>query len=238
MLGARHRHAQARPAHGIAAAGVLFAALPARVGQGMDGDEMSAAIDAFPLHWPVGWARTEPHRRSSSGYQVTFGRARDELLRSIRLLGGHDIVISSNLPLKRDGMPYANSSEPLDAGVAVYWTQQQQPRVMACDCWAKTRDNIRAIGLAIEGLRAIERSGASQILERAFQGFAALPASTAIVRSWRDVLHLNGLPVTAADVLAAFKSRLPHCHPDTGGTNDAMVELNLARDEALKEVQS
>ena len=107
---------------------------------------------------------------------------------------------------------------------------------MACDCWRTVRDNLRAVGLTIDALRAIDRSGATQLLERAFTGFAALPESTTVVRSWRDVLHLNGQPITQRDVLEAFKRRLPLCHPDSGGSHDLMVELNRARDEGLREV--
>jgi curved DNA-binding protein CbpA len=34
----------------------------------------------------------------------------------------------------------------------------------------------------------------------------------------------------------AFRTRARKCHPDTGGSNEAMVELNTARDQALKEI--
>jgi hypothetical protein len=193
-------------------------------------------VDAYPLQWPVGWARTDRDERRAAIYQVSFARARDDMMRSVRLLGGTDIVVSSNIALRRDGRPYANQGEPVDPGIAVYWTQRNQPRVMACDCWRTTRDNIRAIGLAVDGLRAIDRAGASQILERAFVGFAALPASTPVIRSWRAVLHLNGAAVTRGDILDAFRRQLPFCHPDSGGSHDLMVELNRARDEALREV--
>jgi hypothetical protein len=197
-----------------------------------------STIDAYPLRWPVGWARTDRDERRSSIYQVSFARARDEVLRSVRLLGGHDIVISSDIALRRDGLPYANQGEPHDPGIAVYWTQRNQPRVMACDCWRTVRDNLRAVGLTIDALRAIDRSGATQLLERAFTGFAALPATAGDdgAPPWRDVLHLNGQPVTQRDVLEAFKRRLLFCHPDSGGSHDLMVELNRARDEALREV--
>lgn len=200
----------------------------------------TSTIDAFPLAWPVGWKRTERGKRSASSYQVTFGRARDELLRSIRLLGGRDVVISSNLPVKRDGMPYANSPEPMDPGIAIYWTQGKQPRVMACDCWAKVRDNLRAIGLAIEGLRAVERSGASQILERAFAGFAALPADAGAdgVPHWREVLEYGNPPADRERIDRHYRILARTAHPDAGGTTEQMVQLNRAREQALSEVRS
>jgi len=48
-----------------------------------------STIDAFPLRWPVGWTRTHHDDRRASIYQVSFARARDEALRSVRLLGVH-----------------------------------------------------------------------------------------------------------------------------------------------------
>jgi len=199
---------------------------------------MSAPVDAYPLAWPVGWERTASWQRKGAPYQVSFARARDELMRSIRLLGGTDVVISSNVPLRRDGLPYANVAEPRDAGVAVYWTQKRKPRVMACDCWSKVRDNLRAIGLAIDGLRAVERSGASQILERAFTGFAALPADAGAVGvpHWRDVLEYGNSPPTREAIDRHYRILAQDAHPDKGGSNERMVELNRAREQALREV--
>ena len=197
-------------------------------------------VDAFPLQWPVGWARTEGDQRRAAIYQVSFARARDDMMRSVRLLGGTDIVVSSNIALRRDGQPYANQAEPRDPGIAVYWTQRNQPRVIACDCWRTTRDNVRAIGLAVEGLRAVERSGASQILERAFQGFAALPATAGTAkpdRPWREVLRLNGHPISRDDIDAAYRRRVLEVHPDHGGTDEEFFEVVRARQLALQEVQ-
>ncbi|HEV7717191.1 MAG TPA: hypothetical protein VGO53_16455 [Steroidobacteraceae bacterium] len=204
----------------------------------------NAGIDAYPLYWPLDWKRTERFERQRSRYELTFVRARDEVSRSVRLMRGHDIVVSTNVPVRRDGLPLAGQREPDDPGVAVYWTQFSMskgstPRVMACDHWATVRENLRAMGLALEGLRAIERSGASQILERAFAGFAALPATTATpaARTWREVLHLNGLPVTRDDIDTAYKQRVLAVHPDHGGTDADFIEVCQAREQALREVQ-
>jgi hypothetical protein len=192
------------------------------------------AIDAYPLSWPIGWKRTKDWRRFDSRYHLGFARARAEVLHSLDLIGACDVVVSANVPLRRDGLPLANFIEPDDSGVAVYWTQKDQPRVMACDCWRRVRENLRAIGTALDALRAIERSGASQILERAFAGFAALPPSTTR-RAWREVLGLSGCP-TREQIDDAYRRRALQAHPDAGGGHEQMVELNRARDEALREV--
>jgi len=196
-------------------------------------------IDAYPLRWPVGWARTHRDDRRASIYQVSFARARDELLRSVRLLGGVDVVISSDIALRRDGLPYANQGEPADPGIAVYWSQNNQPRVMACDCWRTVRDNARAVGLTIDALRAIERSGATQLLERAFTGFAALPenAGSNGAPDWREVFCVSrDETLTRAQLEQLYRTLVRLAHPDVGGSVERMVQLNRARDAALREV--
>ena len=193
---------------------------------------------AYPLQWPIDWPRT-PRRRPNERYQVTFAQARDDLLHSLDVLGAKrsSIIISSNIPIRRDGIPYANYLEPQDPGIAVYWTQRRGkreiPRVLACDRWSRVRDNIRALGLSIDALRMLDRSGASQVLERAFQGFTALPGSR---RHWRQVLDLTFDGITEVEIREAYRSLARERHPDVGGSHEAMAELNAARDEALKEI--
>lgn len=210
---------------------------------------MSAVeIDAYPLTWPAGWPRTPDTRRVDTWrYKVTFADARDELARSVALLGGSTgsvisgIVISSNVPTRRNGLPFASYSEPSDSGVAVFWTEREgttsTPRAIGCDAWRKVRDNMRACGLAVDALRALRRSGASQVVERAFTGFAALPASTASTApDWRDVLGLRGT-VTREQLDATYKRLAVEAHPDRpGGSHERMSQINRARSDALREL--
>lgn len=200
-----------------------------------------STIDAFPLAWPLGWKRTPAGARKTAAYKVTMGQARDELLRGLRLLGAVDIVISSEVPVRRDGIPYSNYLEPDDPGVAVYWKRKGMPCVMACDQWRKVHQNVRALGLAVEGLRAIERSGASQILERAFTGFAALPTNAGDngAPHWRDVFCVSAEAVlNRAQMEELYRELARHAHPDQGGNVERMIELNRAREQALLEVAS
>jgi hypothetical protein len=202
---------------------------------------------AYPLQWPVGWARTSD-RKPRPAYRLSLAGARDEVYKSLRLLGAKDVVVSSNQELKRDGTMLANEQHVTDPGVAVYWTDAATgtPRVIACDKWPSVRENVRAIGLALEGIRAIERAGASEILDRAFQGFAALPASAGETkRHWRTVLNFSEkVPMSGSYTVIDYRSQIESAyralarkaHPDAGGSHEAMSELNRAREEALKEV--
>jgi curved DNA-binding protein CbpA len=49
------------------------------------------------------------------------------------------------------------------------------------------------------------------------------------------VLGLSGR-VSPADIEAAYRARVRDAHPDRGGDHLQMVELNLARQQALSEL--
>lgn len=192
---------------------------------------MSAPIEAYPLAWPDGWPRRQSWERKDSAYQVEFGKARDDLLRELRLMGARDVVLSSYVPLRRDGLPYANTSEPKDPGIAVYWTDRKgHPRVIACDVWRRVRENMRAVGIAIESIRSLERTGASEILERAFAGFARLPASS---DHW-GVLGIR--KASRAELDARYRELARQHHPDRGGDAAVMASINAAYKAAAAEL--
>ena len=192
----------------------------------------------YPLYWPEGYARTAPHRRQKAKYKVSPGMARDDLQRELGALGARRIVVSTNVPYRADGLPYANMRKPDDVGVAVYWTGKDGvERVIACDKWDTVEHNLRGVGLAVEHIRGLERTGASEILDRAFRGFAALPASTNSALPWRTVLeYAPGTRPTATELKDRYRHAASRAHPDAGGTNDQMVRVNAAYAEAKKEL--
>jgi hypothetical protein len=195
--------------------------------------------EAYPLYWPEGWPRTA--QRKNAPYAVNFIKARDDLATELRLLGGTKVVISTNVPIRRDSLPLANYAEPRDPGVAVYWWEgsgdKRIERVIACDQWVRVKDNLRAAGLAIAALRALKRSGASQILDRAFVGLTAL-AATNPRRTWREVFGWpESRAVTRENVETEYKNLAMLRHPDRGGTHEGIVELNAAYEQALAEMR-
>jgi len=104
---------------------------------------------AYPLHWPSGRPRVASWKRKRSRFKVRFAQARDEVIRELRLLGAKYVVISTNIPTRLDGLPYANFRAPEDPAVAVYFDYQKEAHVFACDKWDKVEDNLHAIGKSI-----------------------------------------------------------------------------------------
>lgn len=199
---------------------------------------MSFDVERYPLSWPTGQARTASHRRRDAAFKVEFARARDEMLHGITLLGGRQTVLSSNIPLRRDGLPYAGYSEPVDPGVAVYFDRcafergegprlDWKPFVIACDSYTRVRWNLRAIGVTIEALRSIQRHGASSMLEQAFTGFASLPAKRDGEPPWWETLGVVE-DASSKVVRDAYLELVRIHHPDVGGSDEAMVRVNKA----------
>lgn len=194
-------------------------------------------FEAYPLQWPSGRARTERWRRERAKFEVTFSRARDNIVAEIGRLAGRypdpQIVISTNVALRRDGLPLASQRVPQDPGVAVYFLYKKRQMSFACDRWEKIEHNMQAIAKTIEALRGIARWGTGNMLEAAFTGFTALPAPGA-KREWWEVL---GVPRNSRreDVRAAYRRLASTAHPDRpGGSHERMAELNAAQDAALR----
>lgn len=188
---------------------------------------------AFPLAWPNGWPRTptakrQPSRFSPNGLAVESMNTITELQR----LGARNAIISTNIELRRDGLPYSGRRSPDDPGVAVYFTYEGRQQCIPCDRWATAEENLRAIWKSIEALRSLERWGAKSFVDAAFTGFAALPAPGA-ARPWWHVLGVNE-NATADQIRAAYHEKAKTAHSDTGGSDAAMSALNVARDEGLR----
>ena len=192
-------------------------------------------MEAYPLQWPDYQPRTPDAHKRRSNFKVRFAPARDDAVKQIERLGGMNIVISSNLETRRDGLPYANCKEPKDAGVAIYFHYKRKAMVFACDKWETTTENIRAIGKTIEAIRGIERWGSSEMMEQAFQGFKALPAPKHT--NWRSIFNFdqNSSP-TAKELKRSFRGRAMEEHPDHGGDHDDWQKVQNAYEQAKIEL--
>jgi hypothetical protein len=194
--------------------------------------------EAFPLQWPAGRKRTEHWRREAARFDTTLGRARDNVVREVELLTGgrlgpeSNLVLSTNLELRRDGLPYANQRQPEDTGVAIYFTYKKREMSFACDRWLKIEHNMQAIAKTIEALRGIDRWGTGDMLEAAFTGFLALPAPTAPA-PWRSVLSVSATALLP-EVEAAYRNlrSIAHRSADT----DRFMAVNAAWEQAQREL--
>jgi hypothetical protein len=210
---------------------------------------------AYPLSWPEGWKRSKSRIGAAfnktrepvynQGQRVYQGKARLSVADAVRRvlaelermgIRDDDIIISTNVPLRLDGLPRSDQ-EPTDPGVAVYWQKKGQPamRCMAIDRYTRVADNLAAVAATLDAMRAIERHGGAEILNRAFLGFAALPEKAS--QPWRVVLGIEGA-ATLDLVESRFRALVKVHHPDAGGKDEDFWKLQQAREAARMELAS
>lgn len=187
--------------------------------------------DAYPLAWPPGVPRTVVPARSAFG-EVTISRATQELLWEIERMHGRLPVISTNLELRNDGLPYSKQRPISDHGVAVYFTRSGRQLVFACDRWDRIEHNMRAITKTIDAMRGIERWGSTDLMERAFMGFEALPPpDQAVVLSCWQILDLEP-GASEMEIERAYRTKAKSAHPDRGGSRQEWDQLRAAYEQA------
>jgi len=208
-------------------------------------------IDAYPLHWPTGWPRTDACTLKPGKFgtragpfgqvrDITIAEASQRVLAELGRMGidRQDVVISTNLTLRLDGLPRSGQAAPRDAGAAVYWWDNLAGarRVMAIDQYYRVEENLAAIAATLDAMRAIERHGGAQILDRAFTGFTALPAPSS-TKPWREVMIFGESTPTVEQLRQRYRELARTRHPDrAGGSDAAMSELNVALRQAEEEI--
>lgn len=215
---------------------------------------MNDNITRTPLAWPIWFKRTPPGARRAGAFRNHKTRGHNELLtvsqarlRVMHEIGAftkagryyrHDpktVVISTNLPVGRDGYPLSNQKRVEDPGVAIYFVLDGKERCIPCDTYIRVEDNLAAAAATIEALRTIERHG-SGMFEAAFSGFDALPSPETVSRpAWRDVLNYEGSDIHEAQL--KYQRARKAAHPDSnGGSSDAFHTIQQAWKDAQQEL--
>ena len=189
---------------------------------------MSSEQTRYPLSWPDRWRRTAFRERSrfrgNTGHH-SLETAVLFLQRELDALGASRCILSTNVPLRLDGIPGSNLAQPRDPGAAVYFQFKSRPMSLACDRWDRVECNVWAIAKHIEALRGQERWGVGS-LEQAFRGYQALPERSEIADWWTTL----GVPVNASrdQVRAAYANLAKRHHPDAGGEQENFLRVQRA----------
>jgi hypothetical protein len=186
----------------------------------------------YPLAWPENMARFKGGRQPGA-FKTTLAGAMTNVKDSLRRFGADsdkpvtEVVISSNVTL--------GENNPADPGVAIWFKWDGLSVCIPVDRYSKVEANLQAIHHIIEARRTELRHGTLALVRATFTGFAALPLPGK--RSWRAVLGIaEGTQVTKSVIETFYRDAARRAHPDAGGTNDQMAQLNTARDAALKEI--
>lgn len=195
-----------------------------------------ATVSPYPLQWPDNRDRIPANKRLRSPFRTSFQRAVENVQRSLRGFQKdagvriEHVVLSTNADLMND--------RPADPGAAVWFTLDGQWVAFAVDRFNDVAANVQAIHHIIEARRTELRYGGLEIVKQTFRSFTALPAPAgARKRSWREVLGFsaNYRPIQA-EIDRHYRDQARKVHPDAGGSDAQMAELNAARESALKEM--
>lgn len=202
---------------------------------------------------PLGlWGRpvTKP-RASSSRFRADWRSTLDLLGREVEFLDGRLVVLQVDVDegeLRLDGMLRARAKVGFP-GVRVSFESRFGPLTYATDAYEQQyhmdmpgwQANVRAVALALEALRAVDRYGVTSSGEQ-YRGWAAIAARAGEFDMTREqaaqlLAGEPGSPCTTADLLnnrdavvTAYRWLAKRHHPDVGGDAELFRRLTAARD--------
>lgn len=167
-----------------------------------------------------------PDRRYSP-FRASFGATMKVLARELEMLHAERIVLQiavSEGDLRIDGMPRANV-KAAHPGVILAFDSKWGPLQYATDEFQTWQDNLRAIALAMEALRKVDRYGVSKRGEQ-YKGWKAIPAST----DPADAIQTREQARAVLDAYGSVKDAIRSTHPDTGGDETEFRKVQRARE--------
>jgi hypothetical protein len=189
-------------------------------------------------HWPGKLTA----KRKRSLFSATYGKTLALLDAELRHLGARNVVLQVAIPaseIRLDGRPRvrATATHP---GVILSFDSKHGPLSYPCDRYDEWEDNLRAIALAMEALRTVDRYGVGRGNEQ-YTGYAALPAPAAgmgPLEAARLLSRYAGLPPEAIlgskeTAQAAYRTAALASHPDRGGDPEDFKRVQMARDLLL-----
>lgn len=187
--------------------------------------ELANLVTFRPLERPVG---TGPTRYSP--FKASWSKTVALLARELRLHGARKVILEVDLreqDIRQDGMPRAdrNARSP---GIVLSFeatavTGKPALRYEVCE-FSGWQDNMRAVALGLEALRAVDRYGVTRRGEQ-YAGWKALPTGT--VGSGGNEARGHVLIERAG---GDVKKALHDAHPDHGGNPDDFRDVIAARE--------
>ncbi len=193
----------------------------------------------LPAVWPTG-ERTPQHERQYGRFKAPYSRTLEQLTYELGALDAKEpIVLEAGYQpweIRLDGLPRAKA-KPSDPAVIVSFDSRVGPLRYGCDTYWSHEDNLRAIALALEALRAVDRYGVTKRGEQ-YQGWAALPPSgngemsreeaEAFIRHHGSERESDG--VLPLKVL--YRRAARRLHPDINADPAEWAKLDRARQAA------
>lgn len=185
--------------------------------------------------WPGEYTRI----RIVAPFTAKYLQTLDLLERELSQLRAKEIVLQAHIGwdgIRNDGWPKANASFS-NPGVVLTFVSRQGPLSFPCDRFRHWESNLRAIALALEALRKVDRYGVTRNAEQ-YAGWRKLGTPTGSMSKDEAAEYIAALagdkslaPSLRRQKIIrddAYRKAARACHPDTGGSHDAFVALQNA----------
>lgn len=209
-------------------------------------------IEAVMLHK---WPEKDTRDRRSAIFKANWFKTRELLNKELEAVAARDVELRTMHPQEQrrsDHWPRADR-QPSHPGVILtfekylgYDQDEKRSKWVAlrfpCDTFRLWEDNVRAIALALEALRKIDRYGVQTGSQ--YAGFKALPAANLGVNGLTPELAadfiaqsagMGNVPSIGASILAnkdfsesVYRTAAKVLHPDKGGDADIFAKLEGA----------
>ncbi len=207
-----------------------------------------------------GWDRPITDPRTGSGtFRADWESTLDLLGREVELLGAQLVVVqidAKDAELRRDGMLRSRVNVRFP-GVKVSFESHHGPLTYTSDAYEPRwggdppgwQANVRAIALALQALRAVDRYGVSSRGEQ-YRGWTAITAGgrgatmsleeAAALLAGGDHTALTKAQILAQPNLAdtVYREAVKIYHPDRGGDPDLFDRLTRARERLVSAVMT
>ena len=166
-----------------------------------------------------------PYRhRKASPFSSKWASTLDLLESELKTLGANNIVIQAGFRLEQirnDGWP-RSGEKPSHPGVVLSFNDRKgSPLSFPCDTYTGHEQNIRAIALSLQALRAVNRYGVVKTDEQ-YRGFAALPEAPRKMTKEDALaffaLHGGNGTVNHSTFKGAYRFAAAKLHPDNQST--------------------
>ena len=182
------------------------------------------------------WPKPRTEDRKLAAFKASYVKTLDLLEYELGKLRAQDVVIQIEDPAQIEGIRNDGSMRKMDR----YWPTK--PGVILscqnsakgalsfpCDRYSHWEDNLRAIGISLEALRAVDRYGVTQENEQ-YRGWTALPDPKANGKMSRveAALFLAAILTVPKDYILEQPSKYIRqaqqaYHPDRAGTEEEKI---------------
>lgn len=185
--------------------------------------------------WPGAFTRERQVSKFSAGLSDTLRLLDREIWNLVDTRAQQDsaevLIAIPPGAFRIDGRPYANAKAE-HPGVIFSIDSRHGHLSYPCDTFTRWEDNLRAIALALEALRKVDRYGVTKRGEQ-YRGFLAIestaaPAGFSTADEAREWLTERFSPHQQHSVRVLVRVAKRAAHPDVGGSSDLFQRVSLA----------